>query len=114
MPRAKPTHVKVYILVRGPSSGQIFDMLRYDSACPADGQNAALLEGLMYPGASKLDRSRWIILARFVLNGNRKEPEVARWRSFGWECDGRAFDDFGTAADVARVRNAEIERSITS
>lgn len=112
MPRTKATHVQVYILIRGVNAGQIFDMLRYDNAAPATGDDAAKLEACATSFGER-GKARWICLSRFVTYGSRKDPEVARWRSFGWECDARAFDDYGTALGVQRTRNAEIERQIS-
>lgn len=96
------THNAVYILVRGANSCFVFDMLRYDNACPANEQESGKLESLCnhhekIPG--------WIVLKRFVPRGAPKEPTVDRWKSFGWECDPRAFDDYDTALQCAKKRN---------
>ena len=61
-----------------------FDMLRYDSAWPATGDDAAILEQMTRDGG------------RFYVAGKRKtatlnlrcygKPTPARWASFGWAC----------------------------
>lgn len=106
----KATHLKVYILVRGATATLGFlDMFRYDNACPSNEVQAGMLEST---GNHHGGLVRWAVLARFVPYGAPKPPTVDRWKSFGWECDPRAFDEFADAESVAKIRNAEIERAI--
>lgn len=56
------------------------DMLRHDSAYPADQESvAAILAGLRWAASRK--RSREMLLVRLV---SHRAPTSDRWLSFGW------------------------------
>jgi hypothetical protein len=68
---------KLYVTVlRVEGSGDFpFDMLRYDSCCPAQEEDSVLL-------ASHHQEKRIVTLRRFNRSG---APATAtRWKSFGW------------------------------
>ena len=55
------------------------DMLRYDSAWPADSDGAdAIWENIFYHDREKRDGVKPIRLRSY------QQPTVDRWRSFGW------------------------------
>ena len=56
------------------------DMLRHDSAYPADPESvAAIMAGLRWAASRK--RSRELLVVRLV---SQRAPTSERWRSFGW------------------------------
>jgi hypothetical protein len=56
------------------------DMLRHDSAYPADKQSvAAIMAGLAWAAARK--RSRETLVVRLL---SHRAPTAERWRTFGW------------------------------
>lgn len=67
----------VKFIVEGGGSFPI-DMLRYDSACPDTGEDAAKLARHHVPALAR------VTLRRFFPVGCSEMPEVERWESFGW------------------------------
>lgn len=53
------------------------DMLRYDSCAPATGLDVTMM------GCTEL-RQKLVKLRRFYPVGGNREPNVERWKSFGW------------------------------
>lgn len=72
-------YLSVRFKVVGTDLHSLFDMLRYDRACPADELNANKLTYLLRKGGEP-----WLELIRFYPVGGRREPAYARWESCGW------------------------------
>lgn len=87
MPRLpKDKYGVVTFVVRGRGDFP-FDMLRYDSAAPATGEDVASMITEKYSDAENgwsPTTPRSVKLRRFYPAGGTAAPNVERWRSFGW------------------------------
>lgn len=86
----KPSFRMTTFEVRGTIDFPI-DMLRYDCAAPATGEDVSKIMADVY-GGHGVRVARIVTLRRFYPVGGNPNPEAARWASFGWEVisiDGR-------------------------
>lgn len=104
--KSHASYVQVYMAARG--HGSCADMMRYDSAVPADEGQAHKLDGCAEAGS----KEQWVIFRRFVKTGAKLQPSVERWKSFGWEAypavywEIRPLEEAIAEAENRRVREA--------
>lgn len=99
----KKTHVRNTIYVRGAGTFP-FDMLRYDSCAPADGEaiSAMINAEENYGLGSGNQQSKFVKLFHYSEDG--RAPTVARWASFGWGC----YTEAEYATECAMNRNTGV------
>lgn len=97
MPGVRATHHLVYIVIFGSDTDahSVFDMLRYDSCCPADEGQSHKLASMTSGG-----KPQWVILKRFRETGANAGPSVERWKSFGWTVLPKHFSSVREAEDA--------------
>lgn len=93
---------ELHLLVEGSGTFPL-DMLRYDSAFPADESQSHKLEGHRH-------ERRAVALCRRGVSPTLHPNSLARWKSHGWEVTLQT-PDRGFVLSRAEARNAELQKA---